>query len=698
MRWREALTHFLLLFGQSKIESPMKPKNNPLIVSVFLSLVFIGSASAAEQVYQDSSPLNTWNTTDANWDAGVVWTNGNQAVFDGVGETVTVGSVSTAGLTIRASGYQLSGGTITSAGAISAEQSVGIQSNVALAAAQSWNVAANQTLTLSGTISGSAALTYGGTGDYLISGINSNSGNLTIDQAKVTVGTGATLLGNGLNWSARSVTIQNGGILVADNYSNGAGKLWGQVGDGTNNIQLLSGGVFQMTGAVMESSVNKGIAVMEGNTGHFRVATGMSSVWGGEYTGRDFGIQNSATLVFDGGGDFTTSREIRGGGNLVKDDAGTLKLTGVNSFGGSVTVNEGVLEVGVGTTGGYASAIGGGGNSVVVNSGGTLWFSTGSRTSGYHSGAVNVRGGTITFDTQDNSFGSGKTITFDTAAGTMNGSGQWRMRDTGTKLVVTGAASGSLISVADLTLTGTVAQNFVFEVADGAAASDLTISSAIGGYNGSESVTKTGAGTMTLTGVSSYAGATTVSEGRLIVDGNISTSSLTTVRSGASLGGGGNLGALTVEGGGAVALGVLPNTLATGNLDFQTNSILAIRLNGLNAGGAGGYDQINVTGSLSLAGLLSLTAGFTPADNDLFFILTQDSTDAVNGTFAGLGQGSSVFAGSQEFQISYTGDATSSTFMGAGNDVVLRAIPEPTTALLSALSLVVFFGRRKRIA
>ena len=31
------------------------------------------AAASAQQTYLDTSPLNTWNTTDANWGAGTTW-------------------------------------------------------------------------------------------------------------------------------------------------------------------------------------------------------------------------------------------------------------------------------------------------------------------------------------------------------------------------------------------------------------------------------------------------------------------------------------------------------------------------------------------------------------------------------------------------------------------------------------------------
>jgi len=71
------------------------------------------------------------------------------------------------------------------------------------------------------------------------------------------------------------------------------------------------------------------------------------------------------------------------------------------------------------------------------------------------------------------------------------------------------------------------------------------------------------------------------------------------------------------------------------------NAKLAIQLGGTTAGTE--YDQVSVTGGITLAGELSgsLIDNFAPALNDLFFMMLNDSNDTVIGTYAGLAEGSS---------------------------------------------------------
>ena len=75
-----------------------------------------------------------------------------------------------------------------------------------------------------------------------------------------------------------------------------------------------------------------------------------------------------------------------------------------------------------------------------------------------------------------------------------------------------------------------------------------------GAIDGGGSLVKGGAGDMKITGNNTYTGATIVNDGKLVVNGNISTSQLTEVNDGAALGGAG-AGAGWLTGGGGVTVG-----------------------------------------------------------------------------------------------------------------------------------------------
>lgn len=125
--------------------------------------------------------------------------------------------------------------------------------------------------------------------------------------------------------------------------------------------------------------------------------------------------------------------------------------------------------------------------------------------------------------------------------------------------------------------------------------------------------------------------------------------------------------------GAQISPGFSPGIINSGNLSLIAGSTLNIEVNGTVAGT--GYDQINVTGSVSLGGAtLNVTTAFTPTAGNTFTIINNDGADAVTGTFAGLPEGTVFFVGGNSFSISYAG--------GSGNDVVLTAV-----SLCSAVSI-----------
>ncbi|MBC8128288.1 MAG: autotransporter-associated beta strand repeat-containing protein, partial [Gloeobacteraceae cyanobacterium ES-bin-144] len=218
---------------------------------------------------------------------------------------------------------------------------------------------------------------------------------------------------------------------------------------------------------------------------------------------------------------------------------------------------------------------------------------------------------------------------------------------------------------------------------------NFSVSTTIGG---SGKLTKDGSGTMTLLGVNDYSGETTIRNGKMLVDGT-ATQSAFTVNDGGILGGSGSIGDLTVQSGGKVSPGNSSGILATGNLVMQLGSTLECEINGANPGT--GYDQFQVSGSVTLSGTLALTINSVPMNGDMVFILLNDGNDPIQGAFHNVANNSTVNISGMDYEISYFANSATMSMTG-GNDIAIQAVPEPTTALLAGLACLTLAARRRR--
>ena len=171
------------------------------------------------------------------------------------------------------------------------------------------------------------------------------------------------------------------------------------------------------------------------------------------------------------------------------------------------------------------------------------------------------------------------------------------------------AKSGYCLSTAGTTL-GSIAGAGTFTLTS----KNLTVgsnntSTEVGGDHPGDggSLVKVGTGALTLSGVNTYTGTTTVNTGALIVNGSIASSSLTTVNSGAALNGSGTVGSTVINAGGFLVPGPVgtPGTMTvTGNLAFQSGAFYIVQVNPTTA------SNTNVSGTASLAGTVG--AVFAP--------------------------------------------------------------------------------------
>ena len=263
-------------------------------------------------------------------------------------------------------------------------------------------------------------------------------------------------------------------------------------------------------------------------------------------------------------------------------------------------------------------------------------------------------------------------------------------------------------------VSGTSSSNTAYFVNTGMSAKETSALSGPGG------LTKSGAGSLTLSGNNTYSGATTVGAGTLIVNGT--NASATTVQSGATLAGSGSVRSAIIQSGGTIAPGNSPGTMTLtngltwaggGNYNWQIFNVSGT------AGQTNAWDWINVTGGTwditglsssnkfninlwSLSGLpdtTGLATGFDAAQNYSWKILSSVglstsfnsaffniNTNAVNGTGGFVGA-TGIFSlavdGNDDLFLNYTAPGA--------------PVPEPGTwAAAALLALGAAYARRRR--
>ena len=377
------------------------------------------------------------------------------------------------------------------------------------------------------------------------------------------------------------------------------------------------------------------------------------------------GIANNGNrLVIDGEGSVVNGGNINGGGVMTKNGDGKITMSARCSYSGGTVVNDGELHC---TVGCWYENRGIGSGLLTINSGGFARFSGAHALGRSATGKpVTINGGTLQLD--NNNYVTAINIT----GGKLQGAGTIRSKGT---ITANASDTTSLIST-----PWQFYGNRTFTVANGSASPDLRLSGNIS-QSGTRSMTKNGAGAMEVTGAGVYSGGTTVSAGALLVN-NGSGSGLGTgavTVNGGTLGGTGSVGAaVSVSDGGIIAPGESAGnlTISTGDVAFVTSGAtnsFAVELNSASA-----YDSLTIeAGSVTLSNVaLDVSLGYAPSQLEKYFIIVNDGSDPVVGSFEGLPSDGSVMSlgtydGSEyEGLISYSGDSGSQS-IGGGNDVVI---------------------------
>ena len=532
------------------------------------SAAFLGSAATTVKL-SNATELNFNGTTAATFAGNIVDATGattGKVVVTGAGATTLSGTNTYSGTTT------IDGGTLITG------------SNGALSANSDFTIQNGGTLTVNHQVA-LKSVADGGTGP--------NTVNLN--------GTATSLTLTGGNWGANGGTVTGTGTLI----KNGTGTL-----DllGANAVNLTAPGIFQIN----NGTVNVGAAGAIGATTAVQVnsagtAAGILNVNENDTIGTLAGtganaqvnIASGKTLTIDGMNVGTLyAGKIAGAGALALTGPGTLQLNGVSTYTGGTTIGAGAGLIGYA---GSSTTNGSLQGDFALNATGSLTFnqSLSPYATGLYAGAISGAGW-VNFQ------GNGTNVL--TLSGNNSGLTGWMYFLAGSKVAVSAANNlgvgtlsfdgGTLMNTATMTLANAVdlAGAGTFDTASG---TTLTLSGVISGPGG---LTKSGTGTLALTGANTYTGGTTVSAGTLTgvagtgLQGNIAAASGATVKFTGSGTYAGNL-----SGAGAVVIDTTDTTF-TGTNTYSGSTTINSGAT-LNAGAA----NLSTSSAVTNNGTLALT-------------------------------------------------------------------------------------------
>lgn len=495
--------------------------------------------------------------------------------------------------------------------------------------------------TNSGVISGGGDLTVSGSGLLTLSGYNTYLGPTTVTSGVLRVqhanALGATPAGTVV---ASGSTLELAGSITLAEMLDISGTLASRIGTNT-----FTGTLYLERGSTLDVSADAALIMNVstpniGSNDLFKTGPGLLRFTQDPNHIGLFTI-NNGVVELQHGGTTDTSFFINTNGTLrelTKDDLsdnypvqveGVLDMRTSDTFGGFS--GSGLVT----NSGASAAAIAVGGNNqsgsfsgVIRNGAGsaTLSLTKGSAGMQTLSGASTFSGG-MTLSGGQLNINNGGTSSANSAIGT----GSFTISGSSVIDNTSGASVSLLPTIAkswnaDFTFIGSKSLDFGPGAVTLGANRTVTVSNntlTVGGaISGGYTLTKNGAGTLTLNGANTYSGATTVNGGALFVNGSTAAGSAITVYSGI-LGGSGTIsGTVNVSAGSVLAPGAT-NSIGTLTIANTTTNVLTLNGNTLLfdlSNVAGTCDKVNLyspSGKLVLYGtntiVLAIPTNGTPA-------------------------------------------------------------------------------------
>ena len=334
-----------------------------------LSLNFSGGSVAIDGAFSNVAEFVAETDVSLN---GSISTSGSQT-FKGktslAGDTTLSGTTASFNSTLSGGGNDLSlniSGLTTFTQGVNSIKNFSSLGDVSLAG----NFSSSGSQVFSGNVSLLGDSTLTGTDASFAKGMEGAGNNLTMNFSGTfdttnfnnlaslnLIGSGTTVL-TGTNSNSGGITIENGTVagttdsLTGDITNNGTVR-FDQSSDGTYAGNMNGSGSLEKSGT--------GEVTLSGTNTYSGGTTVNNSTLAGTTNSLQGAITNNGKVTFEQSTNGTYAGNMSGSGSLEKNDTGTVTLSGTNTYTGGTTLNDGELDV----SGSLSSAI-------TINSGATL--------------------------------------------------------------------------------------------------------------------------------------------------------------------------------------------------------------------------------------------------------------------------------------------------------------------------------------